>query len=190
MEWASYQGSIYVRLKRSSNVSNASADLVELSQSSVASLSTNVDVMFFDGNKGDSVPTTSSVSNSTSYASPILIDDDELTSNSAIENIQYDIQCEASSNQNQEVTNNHPEVTNNHSQEITNNHVQEVTNNYTQEVITNNTTVSVESGQIICEQTSTDDIAKLAELFPYNTNEQLLCLYNLQGFLFLNVLNV
>ena len=43
-------------------------------------------------------------------------------------------------------------------------------------------TVDSDPSQITCEQTSVDDMSRLTELFPCNTIEQLMCIYNLSGF--------
>ena len=66
-------GSIYVHLKRPSNVSDNSTDLVKLLQYSIITLSTS----HHDDNNGNVSPTLPVISNhyATSYTSPTLIDD-------------------------------------------------------------------------------------------------------------------
>ena len=124
------------------------------------------DVITYDGDNGNDVsPTSSVISNhyattSTSYTSPILIDDDQLQQNT--------------------ITADNPVTENVHEGIYTNsNETEEVTN-----LVDNTAVETVDSnpGQITCEQSSVDDIARLTELFPCNTNEQLMCIYNLSGF--------
>ena len=74
-------GSIYVRLRRSLSTSNNSVDLVELPHYSVTTPSISHDAITNDGDDVSATPYKSVISNdiaSTSYAYPILIDDDQI----------------------------------------------------------------------------------------------------------------
>ena len=155
-------GSIYVHLKRPSNESDDSTDLVELPQYSITTLSTSHNN---DDDNGNVSPTLPVISNhytaaSTSYTSPILIDDDQLQENT--------------------ITADNPITENVYEDRYANNNpVEEVTDLDDYAAVE---TVDSNLCQITCEQTSVDDMSRLTEMFPCNTVEQLMCIYNLSGF--------
>ena len=155
-------GSIYVRLKRPSDVSDDSTDLVELPQYSITTLSTSHDD---DGNNGNVSPISPVISNhdataSTSYTCHILIDDDQLQDNT--------------------ITADNPVTENVYESRYANsNLVEEVTDLDDYAAVE---TVDSNLCQITCEQTSVDDMSRLTEMFPCNSVEQLMCIYNLPGF--------
>ena len=156
-------GSIYVRLKSPSNASDDSTNLVELPQYSITTPSTSHGVITYNGN--DVSPTSPVISNhyataSTSCNSPILIDDDQVQENT--------------------ITADNPITENVNEGRYTNSNLtEEVTNLVDYTAVE---TVDSDPSQITCEQTSVDDMSRLTELFPCNTIEQLMCIYNLSGF--------
>ena len=156
-------GSIYVRLKSPSNASDDSTNLVELPQYSITTPSTSHGVITYNGN--DVSPTSHVILNhyataSTSCTSPILIDDDRVQENN--------------------ITADNPVTDNVNEDRYTNSNLtEEVTNLLDYTAVE---TVDSDPSQITCEQTSVDDMSRLTELFPINTIEQLMCIYNHSGF--------
>ena len=123
------------------------------------------DVITYNGN--DVSPTSPVISNhytpaSTLCTSPILIDEDQVQ-----ENI---------------ITADNPVTENVNEGRYTNSNLtEEVTNLVDYTAVE---TVNSYPSQITCEQTSVNDMSRLTELFPCNTTEQQMCIYNLSGFSF------